>query len=60
LTDALLTHFKQDIDELVLVPSGGGRFELFVDDEQIHSKLDTGTFPEPKTVIKTMETRLGS
>jgi len=55
-----LTHFKQDIDELVLVPSGGGRFELFVNEEQIHSKLETGNFPEPKTVVKTMESRRGS
>lgn len=55
-----MTHFKQDIDELILVPSGGGRFELFVDEKQIHSKLETGNFPEPKTVIKAMETRRGS
>lgn len=60
MTDALLSHFKQDIEELVLVPAGGGKFELFVDGEQIHSKLDSGNFPDPKVVIKTMENHSGA
>lgn len=60
MTDALLSHFKQDIEEMVLVPAGGGKFELFVDGEQIHSKLDSGSFPDPKAVIKTMETHSGA
>jgi len=40
---------------MVLVPSDGGKFELFVGDHQVHSKLDTGAFPEARTVIKAME-----
>jgi selenoprotein W-related protein len=40
---------------MILVPSDGGRFEIFVDDRQIYSKLDTGTFPEPRDVIKAIE-----
>jgi len=29
-----------------LRPGDGGRFEVFVNDTQIYSKLDTGEFPE--------------
>lgn len=55
MTADVLNHFKQDVSELVLVPSGGGKFEIFVDDDQIWSKLDTGRFPEPRDIIKAIE-----
>lgn len=54
----VLPVFKKDIEELVLVPSDGGRFELFVDDEQVYSKLETGRFPENRDVIKKLDARL--
>jgi len=44
----------------VLIPSDGGRFELFVDEEQIYSKLETGRFPENRDVIKKIDARLKS
>lgn len=50
--------FKKDVEEMVLVPSDGGRFELFVDGEQIYSKLETGRFPENRNVVKELEARL--
>jgi selenoprotein W-related protein len=55
LTAEVLTHFKQDVSELTLVPAGGGKFEIFVDDDQIWSKLDTGKFPEPGEIIRAIE-----
>ena len=51
----VLPHFKTDIEEMVLVPSSGGRFEVLVDDRLIYSKLETGTFPEPRDIVKALE-----
>jgi selenoprotein W-related protein len=41
----LLGEFKNRIEELVLQPSSGGRFEVSVDGRLIHSKAETGRFP---------------
>lgn len=41
-----MTTYKQKINELKLIPSGGGCFELTVDGELIYSKLKTGKFPD--------------
>ena len=46
MADQLVRQFKQSIDELTLLPSDGGRFEVKVDDEMIYSKLATGQFPD--------------
>jgi selenoprotein W-related protein len=53
----LLSRFKRDIEEMTLVPSDGGRFEIFVDDDQIYSKLETGRFPESREIVKAIEER---
>ena len=45
MADHLVRTFKQRIDELALLPSDGGRFEIKVEDELIYSKLSTGQFP---------------
>ena len=37
MADHLVRQFKQQIDELALLPSDGGRFEIKVDDELIYS-----------------------
>lgn len=42
---------KLDLDSLKLIPGKGGCFEVFVDDEKIYSKLDTGSFPDEGTVV---------
>jgi selT/selW/selH-like putative selenoprotein len=34
------------VSALELRPGDGGRFEVFVGDTQIYSKLETGEFPE--------------
>jgi selT/selW/selH-like putative selenoprotein len=43
---------------MVLVPSDKGRFEVFVDEEQVHSKLETGAFPEARQIVKAIEARM--
>lgn len=56
----VLPHFKTDIAEMNLVPSDGGRFEIFVDGEQIYSKVETGEFPNPRDIVKAIEARMKS
>jgi selenoprotein W-related protein len=46
LADHLVRQFKQSIDELALLPSDGGRFEVKVNDEMVYSKLASGQFPD--------------
>jgi selenoprotein W-related protein len=51
----LLTHYRKDISELKLVPSGGGAFEVSVNGKLIFSKLEKGRFPEPKELRESIE-----
>jgi len=56
----VLPHFKTDITEMNLVPSDGGKFEIFVDDDQIYSKVETGEFPNSRDIVKAIEARMKS
>lgn len=38
----ILEEFEHKIDDLALIPSGGGVFEVAVDDELVYSKKQTG------------------
>lgn len=58
MTDRLLKEFKQEIDALELLPSDGGRFEVSVDGELVHSKLASGAFPPEDTIVKEVRARL--
>lgn len=51
----LLEYYKHDIGQLQLVPSGGGRFEVAVDDAQVFSKLETDRFPEYEEIKGAIE-----
>jgi selenoprotein W-related protein len=53
-----LTRFKQRIDELTLVPAGGGCFEVTVDGEPVYSKLQTGQFPDEGAIMDVVTERL--
>jgi selenoprotein W-related protein len=58
LTSKILTEFKQQIQELKLVPAGGGAFEVSLDNELIYSKLKTGKFPDEAWILDTVRQRL--
>jgi selenoprotein W-related protein len=58
LTDKLLTGFKTKIKNFALVPSSGGCFEVTVNGELLYSKLQTGQFPDEKTVIDQVAAKL--
>jgi selT/selW/selH-like putative selenoprotein len=38
------------MSELALAPYGDGRFEVFVDEKKVYSKLETGSFPDNATL----------
>ncbi len=58
MTTKLLTSYKQKIQELKLIPSGGGCFELSINGDLIYSKLRTGKFPEEQWVLDNIGARL--
>ena len=58
MTSKLLTTYKQQIQDLKLIPSKGGCFELSIDGELVYSKLKTKEFPEEKWVLETAGARL--
>ncbi len=45
-----MTHNKQQVQGLTLVPYDDGRFEVIVNGTKIYSKLETGVFPDNKAV----------
>ena len=51
LTEKILKQYKAKIDELKLIPSDGGRFELSIDGDLVYSKLATGQFPDEEEII---------
>lgn len=50
----LLEDKKQAIDQLVLIPSGGGRFEVTVDGKRIWSKKETKKFPQYSQIAEAL------
>lgn len=46
MVDQILGEFEHSIDELVLIPSGGGVFEVTADDSLVYSKKATGRHAE--------------
>jgi len=59
LASQLLTTYKQKIQSLELVPSGGGCFELSANGDLIYSKLQTGEFPDENQLVEEVGKRLG-
>lgn len=47
----MLNRFKSKIEGLTLAPYGDGRFEVFLGTEKVHSKLETGEFPDEQAVL---------
>ena len=58
MADHLVRKFKQRINELALLPSDGGRFEIQADGELVYSKLTTGSFPDNRTIEAEISQRL--
>ena len=50
LLDELLKHYEHLVEEIKLIPSDGGRFEVTANDQLLYSKLDTGRHVNPGEV----------
>ncbi|HJN93653.1 MAG TPA: Rdx family protein [Dehalococcoidia bacterium] len=42
----ILSEIEGSVKSLMLIPSGGGRFEWTVDGDVVYSKAETGRYPE--------------
>ncbi len=58
MASRILSQYKQRIESLSLVPSGGGCFELSLDRELVYSKLKTGEFPDEARMVALIDKRL--
>lgn len=46
LTHVLLKEHRGAIEKVEIIPGEGGAFEIYFNDDQIFSKLESGRFPE--------------
>jgi selenoprotein W-related protein len=51
LTEELLKNLEHVIDEIILVPSEGGRFEVTVNGQLVYSKLEMHRHAEAGEVL---------
>ena len=48
----LLKQCEEKVESITLIPSGGGAFEVKVNDQLVYSKLQTGRHPEAGEVSR--------
>ena len=60
LAEALLDEFGQDIQELKLLPSGGGVFEIAVDGQLIFSKKHEHRHPTIEEIKKALRQKIAA
>lgn len=58
MASRVLDKFRQKLAGFELIPSGGGCFELTVDNELVYSKLATGEFPDEEIMVSEIGKRL--
>jgi len=49
---------KQRIGSLKLVPSSGGVFEVSLNGQKVHSKAETGGFPDFEALLRTIKAKI--
>ena len=59
LTDELLKHYEHLIEEIKLIPSEGGRFEVSVNGQLLYSKLTLHRHAEPGEILGTIRKMVG-
>jgi selenoprotein W-related protein len=58
LAESLLVEFGPDIQNLTLVPSGGGIFDVRVGEDLVFSKFKAGHFPQADEIKSQVRERL--
>jgi len=59
LAEELLKNYEHIIEDMTLVPSDGGRFEVTVNGELLYSKLGTHRHAEPGEVLGLVRKMVG-
>ena len=59
MAEAILGKFEHYIDDLTLIPSKGGVFEVIVGDELVFSKLELGRHAEIGEVVDAVDAVVG-
>jgi len=58
LAEHILTTYQLKIKALTLIPHYGGVFEVWVNNQEVHSKRLTGKFPVEKDIDAAIDERL--
>ena len=64
MAEALVTTFqpvlgkKHPVEQITLIPSGNGRYEVTIDDELVYSKAATGEHTTNEYIIQKARVRL--
>ena len=58
MADKMKQQYGDKIQDVQLVPSSGGAFEVTVGEELVYSKLETGLFPSEGAVVADMASKL--
>lgn len=53
-----LDAYKTGLGEVALIPSSGGAFEVLVDGTLVYSKLETGRFPDERSLVRELAGKL--
>jgi selenoprotein W-related protein len=48
----ILKQYESKIDSIYLIPAGGGKFEVKVNDQLVYSKLETGRHVEQGELVR--------
>ena len=55
-----MDHFTSSLEEVVLIPSSGGRYEIRVDGKLVYSKKETGRHISDRDAIGLIEKAVAS
>jgi selenoprotein W-related protein len=58
MAQEILMTFATHVGEVALIPSTGGAFEIRLDGEILHSRLQTHVFPESKHIKRMLRDRI--
>jgi selenoprotein W-related protein len=59
LTEEILNELKNQVKELLIIPSSGGVFEVTLNNELIFSKKELDRFPDEGEVMNTIRSKIG-
>jgi selT/selW/selH-like putative selenoprotein len=58
--EVLVDKYDAHFSNISLKPSDGGRFEVFVNDKPVFSKLDSDRFPEEDEILELVAKEIGA